>query len=195
MPETTAGPARAVLGQALLALAACLLFGCAPSRGQLAQERYGRGGPVRLDIPFFPDGTDQCGPSALASVLGFWGKPETPLLLKREIYQARLKGALTVDLLLAAESRGLYAEILNGSLARVRTELDAGHPLIAFVGAGYSFYPAGHYLVLTGYDDRLQCVFAHSGTKRDQRISYRKLEKQWKKTERWALLILPPRPR
>jgi len=194
MPAATAGPARVVRGRALLALAACLLFGCAPSRVPLAPERYGRDGQVRLDIPFFPDGTDQCGPSALASVLGYWGKPAAPLLLKREIYQARLKGALTVDLLLAAESRGLYAEILNGSLARVRTELDAGHPLIAFVDAGYSFYPAGHYLVLTGYDDRLQCVFAHSGKKRDQRISYRKLEKQWKKTERWALLILPPRP-
>jgi ABC-type bacteriocin/lantibiotic exporter with double-glycine peptidase domain len=151
-----------------------------------------QGKQVLLKVPFFPDNTDQCGPSALASVLEYWGKPVAPARLKQEIYRANLKGSLTVDLMLAAESRGLSAEMANGSLLRVKKELDAGHPLIAFINVGNGLYPIGHYLVITGYDDRRQCIIAHSGLKRDQRISYRKFDRQWEKTERWALLILPP---
>lgn len=189
---TAAGTARAVRGPALLAAAACLFSGCAPFRVPPGQKSGPRDTQVRLSVPFFPDDTDQCGPSALASVLGYWEKPEAPDSLRREIYRSNLKGSLTVDLLLAAESRGLAAELLNGSLDRVRAELAAGHPLIAFVDAGYSFYPSGHYLVLTGYDDRRQRVFAHSGLKRDQEMSYRRFIKQWKKTGQWTLLISPP---
>lgn len=194
MRAATVGTIRASRGRVLLALAACLLAGCAPSRALRAPVDVPQGGQVLLQVPFFPDDADQCGPSALASVLGYWGKPAAPARLRQEIYRARLKGSLTVDLLLAAESRGLSAEMANGSLARVKKELDAGHPLIAFVNVGYRFYPVGHYLVITGYDDRRQSLFAHSGMKRDQRISYRKFDKQWERTERWALLILPPQP-
>ena len=176
-----------------LALAACLLAACAPCPCR-APKQAPQGSQVLLKVPFFPDNTDQCGPSALASVLGYWGKPAAPAQLRQELYQARLKGSLTVDLLLAAESRGLSAEMANGSLARVKRELDAGRPLIAFVNAGYLFYPVGHYLVITGYDDLQECIFAHSGTNRDERISYRKFDKQWERTARWALLIQPPRP-
>ncbi|MDO8803103.1 MAG: C39 family peptidase [Elusimicrobiota bacterium] len=194
MPEFISGMSRALCGRAVLVLAACLLSGCAASRFPLAPADVMQGRQVLLKVPFFPDNTDQCGPSALASVLGYWEKPETPARLREEIYRAHLKGSLTIDLLLAAGSRGLSAEMINGSLARVKAELDAGRPLIAFVNSGFRFYPVGHYLVITGYDDRRKCIFAHSGTKRDQRISYRKFDKQWEKTERWALLILPPQP-
>ena len=174
----------------LLAFAACLLCGCVRSSVPLAPDSW-HNRQVRLALHFFPDNTDQCGPSALASVLAYWGRPAEPEILKKEIYRDSLRGSLTVDLLLAAESRGLNAEMLEGGLDRVKNELEAGHPVIAFVNSGFSFFPVGHYLVLTGYDDRRQSVFAHSGLKRDQEISYRKFEKQWGKTERWALLILP----
>jgi len=190
----TAGLAR-VAGRGILALAACLLSACATQRVAMVPVNIEQGRQVQLAIPFFPDHTDQCGPSALASVLDYWGKPETPESLRQDIYTAKLKGSLTIDLLLAAESRGLSAEILNASIARVRAELDAGHPLIAFVNAGYSFYPVGHYLVITGYDDRRQCLYAHSGMKRNQRISYSKFSRQWEKTDQWALLVQPLDPK
>ncbi|OGR65874.1 MAG: hypothetical protein A2X31_00810 [Elusimicrobia bacterium GWB2_63_22] len=177
----------------LAVLAACLLSGCSPLRVSLEPEKPTGDREVALNVPFFPDNTDQCGPSALASVLGYWGKPAEPELLRQEIYQARLKGSLALDLLLAAGSRGLSAELVNGSLAKIREELDSGRPLIAFVNAGYSFYPAGHYLVITGYDDRRQRLTVHSGMKRNQRLPYGKFERQWRKTERWALLIQPLR--
>ena len=173
-----------------IALAACLLAGCAGPRATAAADAV-QSPRVLLNVPFFPDDSDQCGPSALASVLNYWGKPAGPRELKAEIYRAPLKGSLTVDLLLAAESRGLSAEMSNGSLDGVKEELDAGHPLIAFVDVGYWFYPVGHYLVLTGYDDGARVLFAHSGLERDERISYGKFDGEWEKTRRWTLTILP----
>lgn len=176
---------------AIVALAVCLLSGCVESRALREPPQLPQNGRVLLNVPFFPDRTDQCGPSALASVLGYWGKPATPEALRQEIYQAHLNGSLTIDLLLAAESRGLSAEMPDGSLVRVKKELDGGRPVIAFVDVGFSFYPIGHYLVITGYDDLRQCIIAHSGMKRDQRISYRKFDRQWERNKRWALLIQP----
>lgn len=171
-----------------LVVVAGLLPGCASSRTARAPE--GRG--VRLEVPFFPDGTDQCGPSALASLLGYWGKPALPAELRAEIYRANLKGALTVDMLLAAKRRGLSAEMVDGSIAFAQAELDAGRPVLAFINVGLRVVPIGHYLVLTGYDEERRTFFAHSGKRRDLRISYAKLDGQWEKTNRWTLKIMPP---
>ena len=174
---------------AVVALAVGLLSGCTASRApQAAQGRR-----VQLDVPFFPDDTDQCGPSALASVLGYWGKPESPARLREEIYLAHLKGSLTVDLLLSAERHGLSAEMAEGGLEQLKRQLESGQPLIAFVNVGLRSVPIGHYMVVTGYDDRRRVIFAHSGMKRDRQISYGKFERQWEKTRRWALLIRPVR--
>lgn len=174
---------------AAVALAAFLTAGCAGSRPPGPPQ----GRQVRLSVPFFPDDTDQCGPSALASVLGYWGMEATPAGLKRELYRPDLKGSLTVDLLLAAESRGFSAEMADGGLDRVKTELDAGHPLIAFVDMGFRLYPIGHYLVITGYDDGRKVLFAHSGLSRDRAMPYASFDGRWEKTRRWTLLILPDR--
>lgn len=165
-----------------------LLSGCASSYKSRAPE--GRG--VRLEVPFFPDATDQCGPSALASLLGYWDRPALPSELRAEIYRANLKGALTVDMLLAAKRRGLSAEMVDGSVAFAKAELDEGRPVLVFVNLGLRVVPIGHYLVLTGYDENRRSFFAHSGKRRDLAISYAKLDGQWEKTNRWTLKILPP---
>jgi ABC-type bacteriocin/lantibiotic exporter with double-glycine peptidase domain len=171
---------------AVVVLAVFLQTGCAAPRAAGASSRK-----VRLEVPFFPDDTDQCGPSSLASVLQFWGKASTPSELKNEIYREKLRGALTVDMLLAAQSRGLSAEMENGTLALVKSELEAGRPVIAFLNLGFRAYPIGHYLVITGYDDARGSLIVHSGKKRDHLVSFAKFEKLWEKTNRWSLLIRP----
>ncbi|HVE13975.1 MAG TPA: C39 family peptidase [Elusimicrobiota bacterium] len=145
-----------------------------------------------LDVPFFPDGSGQCGPTALASVLRYWGDSARPGELRDQIYRGDLKGSLPVDLLLAARARGLSARILEGSLDELKRELDAGHPVIAFVNVGLRAYPVGHYLVLTGYDEARRLLYAHSGTQKDALVPYGRFERQWRNAERWALLVLPP---
>ena len=142
-------------------------------------------------VPFFPDDTDQCGPATLASVLTYWGITTDPATLKEEIYLPRLKGTLPLDLLLAAQARGLTADIYQGSLDNVKAELDAGHPLVALVNLGYAIFPQGHFVVITGYDDQRRGVYVHSGLERDQFLPYERFLQSWDKTGRWTLLIVP----
>lgn len=149
--------------------------------------------PARLDVPLFPDRTDQCGPSSLAGVLKFWGKDADPTALRTEIYRSSLKGALSVDILLAAQAHGMNTVLLDG-LPAVKKHLDAGHPAIAFVNEGFSFYPIGHFMVLTGYDDSLQGVYANTDTRKNAFFPYSTFLKKWEKTDRWALVLLPPDP-
>lgn len=181
---------RRLGGAALLAGTACLWSACAQRRGPSSPTTLDQG-RRQLEVPFFPDRTDQCGPSTLASVLQYWGADIVPGVLKEEIYSAGLNGSLSIDLLLAARAHGMRAEMFNGSLSRVKRELDAGHPLIAFVNLGFRFAPIGHFMVLTGYDDRRQALYAHSGGDRNALLPYRKFAANWEKTERWTLLILP----
>jgi ABC-type bacteriocin/lantibiotic exporter with double-glycine peptidase domain len=145
-----------------------------------------------LQVPFFPDRTDQCGPSALQSVLTYWGHAVDPATLKDEVYIAHLKGSLSMDLLLAAQKAGLKAELYEGNLTNLKAEVRAGHPLIAFLNRGTRLLPLGHYVVVTGFDDARQGVYVHSGTQRDAFMSYGKFERMWNLTDRSTLLVLPP---
>src|SRR5437773_10016810 len=95
---------------ALLLAGACAWAAPAPAR-------------TVLPVPFFPDRTDQCGPSTLASLLSFWGKAIPPAQLRREMYMARLHGTLPMDLFLTARSHGLKAEMVRGDLEKLHSEL------------------------------------------------------------------------
>jgi len=173
-----------------------LLFGCAGHPGAPAQKGLVEAKAHRLvSVPFFPDDTDQCGPATLASILTYWGVPTDPTALKGEIYLPRLRGTLPLDLLLAAQAHGLKAESYNGSLDNVQSELEAGHPLVAFLNLGYEIFPQGHYVVITGYDDQRQGVYVHSGLERDEFLPYERFLRSWEKTGRWTLRILPPEGR
>jgi ABC-type bacteriocin/lantibiotic exporter with double-glycine peptidase domain len=174
----------------LFAIGACLSAGCARYHASSDRVRLAENKQVLLNVPFYPDEGDQCGPAALASVMEYWGKPERPARLKQEVFKTHLRDLPAVDLKPAAESRGLSVELADGSLVRVKRELESGHPLIAFV---VSSDGESRYFVITGYDDEQQCIFAHTGKNRDERIAYSEFDEQWRKTDRWALLILPPR--
>lgn len=143
---------------------------------------------VLLGVPFYPDKTDQCGPSALASVLAFWGRGAEPRELRREIYLDKLGGSLPLDLAIAARRRGLAAEMSSGTVETLKGHLDGGRPVVAFVNLGWSFMPIGHFLVVTGYDER--GFYAHSGLKKDSFMPYGRFLRQWNRTGRWALVVV-----
>jgi ABC-type bacteriocin/lantibiotic exporter with double-glycine peptidase domain len=145
-----------------------------------------------LSVPFFSDHTDQCGPSAVASVLAFWGLPVDPATLRQEVYSYRLKGSLSIDLLLAAQDRGFTVRLYEGSVEDVKSELRKGHPLVAFVNRGFDFLPIGHYVVINGFDDARQGFYVHTGTARNRFTRYASFQKNWVKTQRTTLLMLPP---
>jgi hypothetical protein len=144
-----------------------------------------------VGVPFFADDTDQCGPATLASVLTFWGAHQEPKSLKAEVYLAKLKGSLPTDLLLAAQRRGFQAEAYRGDLESVKREIGAGHPLIALLNVGSAIFPRGHYVVITGYDDRKKGLYVHSGLTADAWLYYEQFLQEWEKAGRWTLKILP----
>lgn len=142
-------------------------------------------------VPFFPDDTDQCGPATLASLLTYWGIPSDPPSLKGQIYTSRLRGTLPMDLLLAAQARGLQAAGSNGTLETLKVELDADRPVVALLNLGWIIFPQGHYVVITGYDERRQGVYMHSGLARDLFVPYEQFLANWNKTGRWMLRVQP----
>jgi ABC-type bacteriocin/lantibiotic exporter with double-glycine peptidase domain len=143
-------------------------------------------------VPFYADDTDQCGPATLASVLTYWGFPTEPPVLREEIYMSRLGGSLPMDLLLAAQARGMRAQTYSGTIENLKTELKAGHPVLALLNLGSARFPQGHYVVVVGYDDLRQGLYIHSGLQRDSFVSYKRFVQGWEKSGRWVLLILPP---
>ena len=148
--------------------------------------------PWLLNVPFFSDHRDQCGPATLAAVLQFWGRHDTPQSLKADLYTPRLKGTLMMDVLLAAQAAGMKTSLYTGSLDDLRTELKAGHPLIAFLNLGFAVVPVGHYVVIVGFDEARQMVCLHSGKQAEEWLPYKKFFRVWSKTDNATLLILPP---
>jgi ABC-type bacteriocin/lantibiotic exporter with double-glycine peptidase domain len=144
-----------------------------------------------LVVPFFADDSDQCGPATLASVLSYWGISAKPGNLKKEVYLPSLRGTLPIDMFLAAQTFGMKVESYSGTLLNIRLELDRGRPLVAFLNLGYRFFPQGHYVVITGYDDRKQGLYVHSGLEPNKFVSYERFLRDWKKTGQWTLLIIP----
>jgi len=175
--------------QVFFLLSVCgILLSCA---GQPASEIKTGFSSHRLVVPFFADNTDQCGPATLASVLTYWGVSTQPGILKKEVYLPLLRGTLPIDMLLGAQAYGMKAESYKGSLDNIKSELESGHPLIAFLNLGYKLFPQGHYIVITGYDDQQQGLYIHSGLEQNKFLSYERFFRDWKKTGQWTLLVLP----
>lgn len=180
-----------------------IVIGCAAAVGTMiscavpvgsppAPPPYNKSEVRHLAVPFFPDDSDKCGPVALASILGYWGKSATLRDLQEEVYLPAIHGSLPLDLLTAAQARGLDATSYRGSLSNIIAEIDMGHPLIALLDSGHWIFSQGHFVVITGYDALREGVYVHSGTSADLFIPYESLLAPWNKTGRWTLLVIPP---
>lgn len=145
-----------------------------------------------LQVPFFPDKTDQCGPAALAGVLSFWGKTTTSVELRQEMYTAKLHGTLPMDLVLTAQAHGLKADMVRGTLDLLRTELAAGRPVVVMLNTGFALAPADHYVIITGIDDERKGIYMHSAGKENQFYPEKKFLRQWEKTDNWTLVARLP---
>ncbi len=165
-------------------LALCLLFLLA---GCSATIERGRGTDVLLDVPFYPYEGGLCGASALASVLSYWGQVTTIEDVAAEVYNPRLKGTLSIDLLLYAERHGLEARLYRGGLRDLKERLDEGIPLIVMVDYGIAGLQKNHFLVVTGYSE--EGVLVHTDTRRNHFIPYERFLRIWRRTGYWSLLI------
>lgn len=142
-------------------------------------------------VPFFPQDELMCGPSALASVIDYWGKSDDMREVAESVYHEKLKGTLPVDLLIYAKEKGFEAEYYEGSLEDLKGKIRAKTPLILFLNLGHELYPIGHYVVAVGYNDKMKIILAHSSMSREDTFSYGEIMKAWGRTGFSTLLVRP----
>jgi len=175
-----------------LLLVLLLLVGCAgPSRlAQLPAEL-----PERVELtatPFHPQTEHQCGPAALATVLGAAGRNTDPAALATEVYLPGRQGSLQPELAAAARARGLLAYETGPSLSELLAQVAAGRPVLVLQQLGAGPWPYWHYAVVIGYDTASGTVLLRSGTDQRQALRASLFAATWDRGGNWGLVLLEP---
>ena len=175
--------------------AALWLGGCATLPVAQLQTHWPAGLPERIelsDTPFFAQAEYECGPAALAMVMGAAGHVTTPDALVPQVYLPSRKGSLQIEMPVATRRAGLLAYTLAPTLAAVLQEVAAGHPVLVFQNLALPWYPVWHYAVVMGYDRAAGELLLHSGTTKRMPISLDAFENTWARGDHWAMVALAP---
>ena len=141
---------------------------------------------LTLAVPFLPQTEALCGGAAAAMVFRFWGDRHADVQQFQSLVDARAGGIADSTLVDAIRARGWNTQRLDGSVATIREQLDAGHPLILLIEDRPLRY---HYVVAVGRDD--EHVFVHDPTWGPARqLVISELVRRWKPTGFWTLLVV-----
>ncbi|MFN3739508.1 MAG: C39 family peptidase [Thermodesulfovibrionales bacterium] len=151
------------------------------------------GDSVILDIPFYQQSQYECGPASLASVINYWNRKRgaeeiTVEEIVNSIYSPGARGVLGIDLEIYARNKGFSTLQKRGNSEELKGLIDNGIPPIILVSYGFYVYQLDHFLVVKGYNEKGIIV---NSKKPDEFISYRELERIWKRTGYWMLVIRP----
>ena len=188
-------PVRGVRLRAIAAACAALALAGCSSTPRLAELTTAAGLPPQVELtatPFHPQSDQQCGPAALATLLGASGRETPPQALAREIFLPGRRGSLQPELLGALRARGLLPYVLEGDLDAVLAELAAGRPVLVLQRQGFGPWPAWHYAVAIGYDTARGSVLLRSGTTQRLELGASVFEATWARADRWAVVALEP---
>lgn len=182
---------------ARLSVAALLL--CISGCATLFRPEYGTGLPQPLpervelvEVPFYAQDQYQCGPAALAMVLGSVGVKRNPEQLEEEVYLPGRQGSLQPEMLGAARRAGLLPYRLEALPNALLREVAAGNPVVVLQNLRLDFLPQWHYAVVVGYDLTEGSIVLRSGRKRRLVMHIENFDHSWVKAERWAFVALPP---
>jgi len=143
-------------------------------------------------VPFHPQAErDDCGPAALAMMLGWSGIETDPAKTAPIVYTPGRHGTLQTDIVQAGRRSGrLVAPV--GSFEDLLAELDAGNPVLVLQNLGFERWPLWHYAVVIGYDLKRETIFLHSGKTARLEMDFRQFDATWRSRNRWALTITRP---
>lgn len=147
---------------------------------------------LAVPVPFFPQTDHQCGPAALAGVLGASGVDIDPVTLTPQVFLPGRQGSLQIELLAATRRAGRIAYLPAGEPQALVAELEAGRPVLVLQNLLTPRFPAWHYAVLTGFDARSNRFFLNSGKKQQLPIGAGKFLRSWDWAGRWAMVALQP---
>lgn len=185
--------ARRRLGRALLAGLVLACAGCAINPPlQLQGSIPAAGVDLSQRVPFHPQTEYQCGPAALAGVLGASGVPATPEGLAPQVYLPGRHGSLQVELLGATRRAGRIPYPVAKTPEALFAELQAGRPVLVLQNLLTRTVPKWHYAVVVGADAHRNRVLLNSGEKRALDVAAPKFMRTWDWGGRWAMLALKP---
>ena len=179
----------AFFGASLLLLSGCV------TREPFIPANLPAGAPSRVeleDTPFFAQKKYQCGPAALASVLGASDVDVTADALVPVVYLPARHGSLQVEMQAAPRKFGRLAYPLARNLDSVIAELNAGRPVLVLHNYGLPIWPRWHYAVVIGYDAATDEFIMRSGRKRRTEWRARTFMVAWYNGGRWAMVVLRP---
>ena len=171
-----------------------VLAGCASDTGRLLR-RLPTGLPASIELaatPFFPQTAYQCGPAALATVLGAAGVPAEPEALAQRIFLPARQGSLQIEMIGGARREGLVPVRLPGTLGALLREVAAGRPAVVLQNLGLDVAPVWHYAVLFGYSLERREVLLRSGIVERYPLPMALFENTWTRAGSWAFVVMPP---
>jgi hypothetical protein len=172
---------------AALLFALVLLAGCAGAPLRPASL------PPRVElasVPFHPQREYECGPAALAMLLGASGVAVTPDELVPQVYLPGRQGSLQVELVAAARRHGRIPYVLRPDPGALLAELAAGRPAIVLQNFGSRSAPQWHYAVAIGYEPGY--LLLRSGLDERLRLRETRFLGTWQRGDAWALVALRP---
>ena len=92
-----------------------------------------------VETPFHTRVSDQCGPSALATVLQASGITVAPEALKSRVYIPDREGSLPIEMLAATRGYKRIPYLINPDITALLGELQAGRPVLVLQNLGRSF--------------------------------------------------------
>lgn len=143
------------------------------------------------NVPFFPQTIHQCGPAALATVLGASGIAVTPEQLAPQVYIPGRQGSLQVEMLAAARTYGRLAYVLAPDFEALRAELAAGNPVLVLQDLGALGIRRWHFAVVIAFDAERELLVLRSGTERRRIETRQRFLRSWQTGGNWAAVITP----
>ena len=177
-----------------MAGAAMVLAGCASLHPPLHLDTLVPNAGIDLvdRVPFHPQTRYQCGPAALATVLGASDVSLSPEQLAPQVYLPGRHGSLQLELLGASRRAGRIPVPLAKTPEALFAELQAGRPVLVLQNLLARSLPKWHYAVLVGADPALDRVLLNSGDRRGLALPASKFMRTWDWGGRWAMVVLAP---
>ena len=187
--HATAG--RAVAGLALAT--ALLLSGCSINPAWQLTRTPADAAPILVgQVPFHPQTQYQCGPAALATVLGASGVAITPQALVPQVYLPEREGSLQLELVAATRRAGRIPYVVQASPDALIAQLREGRPVLVLQNLLTRSVPRWHYAVLVGSDPVRNRLILNSGTEKGLEVKAPKFLRTWDWAGRWAMVALRP---
>ncbi|HYH09705.1 MAG TPA: tetratricopeptide repeat protein [Thermoanaerobaculia bacterium] len=137
-----------------------------------------------------------CGAGSLSAVLQHHGDTTSMDEWQEKLPKTR-GGVMSIDLVLAARSKGFESNLITGDAQMVEAEVRDGRPVILMLqviqypGKSLDFF---HYVVIDGFDPKRNLFRTQFGDGKARWAPLSRLEGAWKKTRYATIVVRPPDP-